>query len=439
MDDNTLYWEGSDRIIVRRGPLSARRPSPRLVPRGSPCTILPTMSPPSPARTPLLDAHRIVVKLGTSVITGDDGGFAMGRLYALIEQMARLHGQGKELVLVTSGAVGMGVRELGLAERPTSLGLRQACAAVGQGQLIGLYSRAFADLGVKVAQVLLTQEDLADRDRALCVRTTLMRLLELRVLPILNENDSVSVRELIEYDRTERPEAADSHDSPLGFGDNDGLSARVAVTLGTDVLVLLTSVAGLYAADPRTHPDATPIGEVDRMDDALLAAASGPSSGGTGGMASKLQAARHAADAGTTVLIASGAVPDVLPRLLAGEALGTRVNPAERRSDRRRGIAFASPRQGAVVVNAGALEALAERKASLLPIGVVSVEGEFAKGDVVEIRDGSGRVHGRGLVNYDASQCRAVAGRHSGEIAAILGWQGYDALITRDHLELGER
>ncbi len=392
-------------------------------------------------RSPLTDAHRLVVKLGTGVITGDDGGFAMGRLYALIEQMARLHHEGRELILVSSGAVGMGVRELGLAERPTSLGLRQACAAVGQGHLIALYSRAFADLGVKVAQVLLTQEDLADRDRALCVRTTLMRLLELRVLPILNENDSVSVRELIEYARAQRREAASASantDAPLGFGDNDGLSAEVAVALGTDVLVLLTSVDALHTADPRTDPSARRIGEVEGVDDALLAAASGPSRGGTGGMASKLQAARHASEAGITVLIASGAAPEVLPRLLAGDDLGTRVNPSARRSLRSRSIAFAAPRKGAFVVNAGALQAVVERKASLLPIGVIAVEGEFAKGDVVEIRDGSGRVHGRGLVNYDSQECRAVAGRHSTEIAQVLGWQGYDALITRDHLEMGD-
>lgn len=390
------------------------------------------------SRSPLSDAHRIVVKLGTSVITGDAGDFAMDRLEALIAQMARLHHQGRELLLVSSGAVGMGVRELGLAERPTSLGMRQAVAAVGQGHLIALYSKAFREHGVTVAQVLLTQEDLADRDRALCVRTTLMRLLEMRVLPILNENDSVSVRELVEYERAAGDAAVAAADAPLGFGDNDGLSARVAVTLGTDVLVLLTSVDGLYSSDPRSDPDAQCIGEVERVDDALLARASGASGGGTGGMASKLLAARHAADAGATVLIASGTAPGVLDRLLAGEALGTRVLAAGQRSARRRSIAYTLPRQGALVVNAGALEALTRRKASLLPVGVLAVEGDFAKGDVVEIRDGSGRVHGRGLANYGAGECRAVLGRHSAEIAGILGWQGYDALITRDHMELGE-
>jgi glutamate 5-kinase len=316
--------------------------------------------------------------------------------------------------------------------------MRQAVAAVGQGHLIALYSKAFREHGVTVAQVLLTQEDLADRDRALCVRTTLMRLLELRVLPILNENDSVSVRELVEYERAAGGAAAPAEDAPLGFGDNDGLSARVAVTLGTDLLILLTSVDGLYTADPRHDPHAECIREVERVDDALLARASGASGGGTGGMASKLLAARHATDAGATVLIASGTAPRVLDRLLAGEALGTRVLPSGLRSARRRSIAYTLPRQGAMVVNAGALEALTQRKASLLPIGVLAVEGGFAKGDVVEIRDGSGRVHGRGLANYGADECRAVLGRHSAEIPGILGWQGYDALITRDHMELGE-
>jgi glutamate 5-kinase len=408
----------------------------------------------SPSRRHLGDAHRIVVKLGTHVVTHDGVELALGRLMGLCEGMARLRREGREVVLVSSGAVGMGMRVLGLKERPRSLGLRQACAAVGQGHLMGVYTQAFAQLGLIAAQVLLTQEDLADRDRALCVRTTLMRLLELGVVPILNENDSVSVRELVEYrQRSEVIVGADGAATaetpqPLiatlasgapasGFGDNDGLSARVAVSLDADLLVLLTNVAGLFTANPKDDPSATRIAELDLIDEATLARAEGGSGGGTGGMASKLAAAHLAASEGTTVLIAGGAEPRVLERALGGEDIGTLISLAERRPARIRHIAVSARHRGALVVNDGALRALGVHKASLLPIGVVAVEGTFDKGDVVEIRDGSGRVHGRGLVNYGADACRKLAGRHSDDIDSILGWRGYDALITRDNLVMG--
>jgi len=384
-------------------------------------------------RQDIAAARRIVIKLGTHVITHPGAGLALGRLCSLVEGVAGVQRQGREVVLVSSGAVGMGQRALGLPRRPDSLGLRQACAAVGQGQLMALYSQNFGQLGVKVAQVLLTQEDLGDRDRALCVRTTLTRLLELGVVPILNENDSVSVRELVEYRRGQ------GHDSPaLEFGDNDGLSARVAVALDADLLVLLTDVDGLFTANPRTDPDARRIAELADVDDAALARAAGTSTGGTGGMSSKLEAARLATRAGISVLITSGDHPGALERALAGEDLGTLVAPSFRRKTHHRQIAAWAPSRGALIVNDGAIAAMAQRKASLLPVGLVRVDGEFSRGDVVEVRDGSGRVHGRGLVNYDAGDCRLLAGRQSSEIAGVLGWRGYDALVTRDNLVLSE-
>src|SRR4051812_22330137 len=222
----------------------------------------------SEARRALADAHRIVVKLGTHVVTHDGVELALGRLMGLVESMARLRHAGREVVLVSSGAVGMGMRVLGLKERPRSLGLRQACAAVGQGHLMGVYTQAFAQLGVTAAQGLLTQEDLADRDRALCLRTTLMRLLELGAVPVLNENDSVSVRELVEYRRAQEPPRAGAGDGhAAGFGDNDGLSARVAVSLDADLLVLLTNVGGLYTANPKNDPGAARLAELGAVDD----------------------------------------------------------------------------------------------------------------------------------------------------------------------------
>lgn len=388
----------------------------------------------SAARARLREARRLVVKLGTQVVTHDGVELALGRLMGLVESLARLRREGRELLLVSSGAVGMGRRALGLHERPRSLGLRQACAAVGQGHLMSVYTNAFSDLGLVTAQVLLTQEDLADRDRALCLRTTLLRLLELGTLPVLNENDSVSVRELVEHRRR-----AGEQDEPPGepvFGDNDGLSARVAVATDADLLLLLTNVAGVFTGNPHGDPQARLIPEIEDVDAALLAAASGDSAGGTGGMQSKLEAARLVTAEGIPALIASGDEPRVLERALLGEPLGTLVVPREWRPARLRRIAVGEAR-GALVVNDGAARALGAGKASLLPVGVTAVSGEFEKGDVVEIRDQSGRALGRGLANYDAAACRALLGRHSEEIERVLGWRGYDALVTRDNLAMG--
>lgn len=382
----------------------------------------------SRSRAHLCTAHRVVVKLGTGVVTHDGEGVALGRLHAIVEDLAALRSRGLEILLVSSGSVSMGARALGLRSRPRSLGVRQACAAVGQGQLLALYSQAFGQLGITVAQVLLTQDDLGDRDRALCLRTTLLRLLEFGATPVLNENDSVSVRELVEH----RKEALE------GFGDNDGLSALLSVAIDADALVLLTDVDGLHTANPSIDPDARRIDALFGIDDAARRRAKGGSSTGTGGMASKLAAAAIATDAGIPTLIVSGRAERVVSRVLGGEDLGTVVWPHDPRSARRRHIAAAAAHRGALIANAGALEALRSQKASLLPVGVVAVEGRFGRGDVVEVRDGSGRVHGRGLVNYDAPACRAIAGRHSADIAEVLGYRGYDAVITRDNLALTE-
>lgn len=367
--------------------------------------------------------------MGSHVVTDPSvGGIALGRIHGLVEALAVLQRQGKQVLVVSSGAVAMGKVALGLPRRPISLGLRQACAAVGQGQLIALYTQAFGLMGVKVAQVLLTQEDLGDRDRLLCLRTTLMRLLELRVVPVINENDSVSVRELVEH----RALAGGERQPPV-FGDNDGLSARLALAVDADLLVLLTDVDGLFTANPSADPTARRIPELEAVDEAAIEMAAGTSAAGTGGMASKLAAAALAGRSGLPVLIARGDGANLL-RAISGEDVGTRIGGGPRRSQHRREIAVGAVARGALIANEGAISALVERKASLLPIGVVRVEGEFARGELVEVRDASGRVHGRGLVNYDAGECRAIAGRHSSEIAGLLGWQGYDEVITRDNL-----
>nr|WP_255216773.1 glutamate 5-kinase [Pseudenhygromyxa sp. WMMC2535] len=377
----------------------------------------------------MAEAQRIVVKLGTHVVTHEGREFALGRVFALVESLAVLRRAGKDVLLVSSGAVGLGRRALGLEDGPLSLGLRQACAAAGQGRLIALYTQAFGQLGVEVAQVLLTAEDLGDPDRALCLRTTLLRLLELGAVPILNENDSVSVREIVEQ-RGDDP-------TPT-FGDNDGLSARIAAAVDADLLILCTDVDGLYTANPRDDPQAERIPALASIDDDALARAVGGSAGGTGGMRSKLEAAKLASDAGVDVLIVDGHAVGLVERALAGEDLGTFVASPERPNRRRRRIALAPRCDGALIINEGAVAALLERKASLLPIGVLTVEGRFGPGALVELRDQSGLVRGRGLVNYDSEACTKLAGKHSREISGVLGWRGYDALITRDNLVLGE-
>jgi glutamate 5-kinase len=384
-------------------------------------------------RERLRDAQRIVIKLGTHVVTHDGREFALGRVFALVEALARLRRAGTDVVLVSSGAVGLGRRALGLDQAKLSLGLRQACAAAGQGRLISLYTQAFGQLGVEVGQVLLTADDLGDPDRALCLRTTLLRLLELQAVPILNENDSVSTREIVEL------RAAESGAEPgvPVFGDNDGLSARVAAAVDADLLLLLTDVDGLYTANPRTDPSARRIPILADIDDQTLARAVGGSAGGTGGMRSKLEAAKLASDAGVDVLIVDGHADRLIERALAGEDIGTFVPSPERRRGRRRKIAFAKS-DGALILNDGAFAALRGHKASLLPIGVIGVDGSFGIGSVVELRDQSGLVRGRGLVNYDSEACRRLAGHHSDAIDTILGWRGYDALVTRDNLILSE-
>ncbi len=255
------------------------------------------------ARLELGASRRIVVKMGTAVVTHDGVEIALGRVTSIVEQLAQWHRRGLQPVLVSSGSIGLGATDLGFSERPRSLGMRQACAAVGQGHLINFYRQAFGQLGIKVAQVLLTNEDLADRDRALCFRTTMLRLIELGVVPILNENDSVSVRELLEADETKGENTV--------FGDNDGLSARVATAIDADLLVLLTDVDGVFNRNPAVDPTATRFShlEVEKFVEINTEEVGEGASHGTGGMGSKVDAAVWACNHGVTTLIANGCDP----------------------------------------------------------------------------------------------------------------------------------
>jgi glutamate 5-kinase len=374
-------------------------------------------------RTSLGQAHRLVVKLGTQVVMGADGLPALDRLEGLLASVSALKRQGREVLLVSSGAVGLGQEQLGLRARPRRLADKQACAAVGQGRLMALYQQGFARLGLVAAQVLLSERDFADRRGYLNLRTTLERLLELGAVPIINENDTVSTAELA---------SRKSFTAAPVFGDNDMLSALVAGGVGADALLLLSDVDGLYTGNPRKDPGARLLSRVAAITPEIEACADGQSARGRGGMASKLAAVKAA---GTWVVIADGGAPGILDRVAAGEPVGTLFEPQARLRGRQRWIAHASRPAGRIRVNAGARQALLGGRASLLPAGVLALEGAFEADDVVTIADERGRDFARGLATLDwRAAGRMLAG--GGRIAP--GARGRGALVSRDTLVLLE-
>jgi glutamate 5-kinase len=383
-------------------------------------------------------AQRVVIKLGTAVLMRDDRTLALSRFYSFVESIADLKRGGREVLLVSSGAVLLGTERLGTRGRPHSLPLKQACAAVGQGRLMALYSDAFDGFGITTAQVLLTEEDFSNRRRYLNLRSTIMKLLELGVLPIINENDTVSTAELETLDA-----------SPLvkpSFGDNDKLSALVAGKIEADLLLMLTDVEGLYTADPANEADAQLIrlvGEITPEIELLGRSADGDQKKawrvGRGGIKTKLEAAHIATRSGCAVIIASGKLPGVISRVFAGEELGTLFLPQPGLSGKRRWIAFATTVKAAVVINEGARRALLEGKASLLAAGVLEVRGNFDRGDVVSILDEQEREFARGIVNYSSDEARKISGQHSAKIDELIEDRNYDALITRDNIAFLER
>ncbi len=352
----------------------------------------------------LKDARRIVVKVGTAVLAREDGRPALGRMAHVVEQIVDLLRSGKQVLLVSSGAVGLGAERLGMKGPPTRLVDRQVCAAVGQGSLVATYTDLLERLGQVGAQVLLTEDDFSDRTRYVNLQRTLERLLALGVMPILNENDTVSTAEL------EITEGA-------VFGDNDGLSALLASRMEADLLIILSDVDGVYSAPPG-EANAVRIPLWSRNMQVEL----GPDSPlGRGGMGSKLEAARVASLSGVSVVIANGGTPGIIREVVEGKDVGTLV-PADRQGNsRKRWLAFATSARGTLVVNRGARQALEERKASLLPRGVVGVEGEWSAGEVVVIADEEGLAFARGMANCSSTDARASLGRHSTEIGSSRG------------------
>lgn len=372
-----------------------------------------------PPRANIEQASRIVVKVGTGVLTDPTAGLCTSRLSRIVQSLASAHADGKEIILVSSGAVGLGRAQLGIDAHVGNLATRQACAAIGQGQLLARYSDAFAEHGIGVGQVLLTRSDFDDRLRYLHLRSTLTTLLRHRVIPIINENDAVSTEELAFDETAEVPV----------FGDNDGLSTLVATKLSADVLVLLTDVAGVYRRNPVDHPSDEPLSEWTESSPADIEIATSNSALGRGGMGSKIRAAQAAARSGCAVVIASGIDPEALQQVLRGGQEGTYFAPAGGLDARDRWIACGAPVRGTLHLDVGAIAALRNRGASLLAAGVDAVSGAFQAGDVVLLVDADGTEVGRGIVHCDAATARAWS-----EGQRPSGIRNHDALVHRDHL-----
>ena len=364
-------------------------------------------------------AQRWVIKIGSAMITNDGQGLDNFSIDAWVAQMAELHQAGREVLLVTSGAVAEGMRRLGWDRRPTALADLQAAAAVGQMGLVQAWESAFERHGIQTAQILLTHEDASDRQRYLNIRSTLRTLLRLRVVPVINENDTVAFEE-------------------IRFGDNDTLGALVANLVEAELYVILTDQQGLYDKNPREFPDARLINE-GRAGDAALEAMAGGGAGslGSGGMMTKLHAATRAARSGAFTLLAWGREPEVLRRVVAGAELGTLLRPSQSPlAARKQWLAVQLQVRGRLHLDAGAVRALRAAGKSLLPVGVTAVEGKFNRGDLVACLDPNGTEVARGLVNYDTEQALALMGKTTRRIEALLGHVDDPELIHRDNLVL---
>jgi glutamate 5-kinase len=375
----------------------------------------------SQSRKQILDAAQTcVVKVGSRVLTGPDGRLDRDQVGNLAAQLTQLAEQGKQVVLVSSGAVASGVGKLGLAGRPTDLAQLQAVAAVGQAHLIQTYEQFFSERGKHAGQVLLIADDLDDRIRYLNVRNTLLSLLRMGVIPVINENDTVAVDELM-----------------TTFGDNDRLAAMVAGLLPRPVLIILSDVQGLYDRDPASE-GAKVISQVEQVDQSILNLVIDRRTGlSKGGMGSKLKAAQFVTGSGSGVVIAGGRTQGVLTRIFSGEDIGTLFMPQSRSmAPRKRWIGFTAQAAGKIAIDDGAVKAIVNEGRSLLAIGIADVSGQFEKGDVVAIVDKAGDEIARGLVNYTAAEVRQIRGCRSPRIAEILGQRPYDEVVHRDNMAI---
>ena len=375
---------------------------------------------PSTSKTRIVqDAKRIVVKVGSSLVTNEGRGLDEAAIGQWCRQLAVLRGKGIEVVMVSSGAIAEGMKRLGWSVRPQAINELQAAAAVGQMGLAQMYETKLRENSLGSAQVLLTHADLADRERYLNARSTLLTLLKLGVVPVINENDTVVNDE-------------------IKFGDNDTLGALVANLIEADALVILTDQKGLFSADPRKDPQARFIEEARAGDLALEEMAGGTGSSlGRGGMITKILAAKRAAGSGASTIIAWGREPDALVRLAQGEAIGTvLVAPTQKTQARKQWMADHLQLRGAVMVDAGAARMVRSQGKSLLPVGMVGVEGDFSRGDVIAVRGPEGQDIARGLANYSSAEARLLCGKPSAEIESLLGYAAEPEMLHRDNLVL---
>jgi glutamate 5-kinase len=364
--------------------------------------------------------HRIVTKFGTSQLTAGSNKLNSERMTEFVKQIAMLHKQGIEVVAVTSGAIAAGREKLGLTKKIKGIPYKQVLAAVGQGRLMNVYEQLFEQHDITVAQALLTKSVLVDRAGYLNARNTLLALLEMGVIPIINENDVVAVDEIRE----------------ARFGDNDNLSAMVANLIDADLLLILTDIDGLYTADPNKDPSAQLIPLVKKIDKRIESLVSGSTSGlGTGGMVTKIEAARLATASGVTVVIANGSEKDIMRRVAKGEAIGTRFLPAKTRLDsRERWLLTGLRTKGKLMVDDGAALALKKNKRSLLAAGIKQVEGNFQRGDIVDICDLKDTKLASGITNYSSKELEAIKGAHSEKINTLLGYDFGSEVVHRNNL-----
>ncbi|TXJ41735.1 glutamate 5-kinase [Brachyspira pilosicoli] len=375
----------------------------------------------------LNNIKRIVFKFGTNVLRNDEGYISLARIYSFIEAIAKYKKMGKEVLIVTSGAVGLGAKKINAADL-SEVSLKQACAAIGQSQLMSIYEDGFSKFDIVTAQILLTEEDFSNRRRYLNLRSTLDTLLKYNVIPIINENDTVSSDELkLLYDVTQ-----------ISFSDNDKLSALVASELDADLLIILSDINGLYDDNPKTNTNANFIHEVFEVTKEIESLGLDASKGGRGGMKTKLQAAKIVTRSGCALIIANGKTPNILNNIFTTKEK-TIFYPVEENNElntKKRWIAYATTIIGKLVVNNGAKKAIIEKESSLLPIGVTKVVNNFKKGDIVSIIDEEGEEFARGIINYNSEDTNKIIGKHSDSILEILGYKNYDALITRDYIVL---
>ncbi len=364
-------------------------------------------------------AQKIVVKVGTSTLTHKNGKLNLEQIERLVRQLSDLRNQGKDVVLVSSGAIGAGMGKLNLEQRPKTIPEKQAVAAVGQGILLHIYEKMFSEYGQATAQLLLTKADLEHRQRFLNGRNTLLTLLKFGVIPIVNENDTVAFEE-------------------IKFGDNDTLAALVGTLIDADLILLLTDIDGFYDGDPRKNKNAKRISVVETINEEIEGLAGNVGSKfGSGGMITKITAARIAVNAGIPLMIGHGAEDNILRRLTSGEDVGTLFLPVEMKPHLRKSwIAFGSHVGGRIIIDDGAKEALLHKGKSLLPSGVTAVEGDFSAGAVVQIVDLQGREFARGITNYSWIELNRIKGQKCKDICSILGYKDYDEVIHRDNLSL---